>query len=40
MNVALLQEDDGNIQKTLGVILVLAEALRPVSEMIECVFLA
>ena len=30
----------GSIQKTQGFILVQAGALRPVSEMIECVFLA
>jgi hypothetical protein len=40
MIVALLKEDDGSIQKTRGFILVQAGALRPVSEMIECVFLA
>jgi hypothetical protein len=40
MIVALLQEDDGSIQKTRGFILVQAEALCSVSEMIECVFLA
>ena len=40
MIAALLQKDDGSIQKTRGFILVQAEALRLVSEMIECTFLA
>ena len=40
MIATLLQENDGSIQKAWGFILVQAGALRPVSEMIECVFLA
>jgi hypothetical protein len=40
MIATLLYKDDGSIQKTRGFILVQAGALRPVSEMIECVLLA
>lgn len=39
MIVTLLKEGDGSIQKTLEFILVQVGVLRPVSEMIECMFL-
>jgi hypothetical protein len=39
MIATLLYKDDGSILKTRGFILIQAEALRLVSEMIECVLL-